>query len=352
MGGVPQADNDNDDEDDDDDDDEDDDEQDNTIPPSTMTARAPPAMTAKRPAPRPTARKTGTGAAATSKRGTAAAKAAKQGDPANSALPRTTSTMQIEHLTQQHQPDPMMHWDNGSYQADYGDMDESGDDDYYPPAGFGSANQTTASAADQSGWTVLDTDKINNVRNAATTLLGLALERSDVGLDNVQQNMISILEWCRRQEDTLSANLAAQAATSRPATAAQSYHATVPSAQAAAPVQAAQHTTARLPAQYASTSNHTPQAPATSQHQTAYAPGHGYSSNQYSASTYSTLASAAAAAATGSSGYQLPHTTAYPNSQSYHTTHTQSYPNNQTYSTQYAAQGYPSSHTYSARIGL
>jgi hypothetical protein len=245
--------------------------------------------------------------------------------------------MQIEHLTQQ--PDPMMHWDNGSYQADYGDMDESADDEYYPPNGFGngSANQTTAAAADASGWTMLDSDKINNVRTAATTLLGLALERSDVGLDNVQANMISILDWCRRQEETLTTNAAAQAIAHQ-----------APPAQVAAPLPHAPQRTSRLAPQYASTSNHASQAPSSAQ-QTTYGQ-HQYSNNQYPASTYSTLASAAAAAP---SAYQLPHAaTSYPSSQSYHTGHAQSYPNNQAYNNQYTAQGYPTSHNYSTRIGL
>lgn len=245
--------------------------------------------------------------------------------------------MQIEHLTQQ--PDPMMQWDNGSYQADYGDIDESADDEYYPPNGFGNgnANQTTTATADPSAWTMLDSDKINNVRNAATTLLGLALERSDVGLDNVQANMISILDWCRRQEELLSTNAAAQAIGHQ-----------APPAQVAASIQPAQQRSTRLPPQYPSTSIPTQQASASTQ-QTTYGQ-HQYSNSQYPASTYSTLASAAAAAP---SAYQLPHAaTSYPTSQSYHTGHAQSYSNNQTYNNQYTAQGYPTSHSYSTRIGL
>lgn len=327
--GLPPRD--HDDEDDSEEDDSGDDEEDTVAQPAA-TARAPPI--AKRPAPRPTARKTGTGAGAKAK-AVGAAKA-KQG----AAQPRTTTTMQIEHLTQQ-QPDPMMQWDNGSYQADYGDMDDSGDDEYYPPGGFGNgnANQTTTATADPSGWTMLDSDKIHNVRNAATTLLGLALERSDVGLDNVQANMISVLDWCRRQEETLSTNAAAQAIARQ-----------APAPHVAPPIQPTQHTSSRHPAQYGSTSNHASQAPSTAQ-QPTYAPSHQYSNNQYPASTYSTLASAAAAAAP--SAYQLPHAaTSYPSSQSYHTGHAQSYPNNQSYNTQYTAQGYPTSHNYSTRIGL
>lgn len=363
QGGAPSGDHEHDEDDDDDDDDESDDEHEQVdsavAPPTASTARAPPQIT--RPAPRPAARKTAAAGSKTAAKATVRAKPIKAN--AASAQPRTTTTtMQIEHLTQQHQSDPMMHWDNGNYQTNYGDMDDSGDDDYYPPEGFGttapatSTTTTTATAAagtaDPSGWTMLDHEKIGNVRTAATTLLGLALERSDVGLDNVQQNMISVLEWCRRQEETLTTTAAAAAQAVPRAPTAPAYQQPAPASTSSAQTT---HHSARLPPQYATNANsHTPQPSSASR--TAYTGNHAYA-NQYAPSTYSTLASAAAAAAAAAATpYQLPHTTApYANAQGYqHAAQAQpGYQHGQTtYGTGYAGQGYASIHPYSSRIGI
>lgn len=300
---------------------------------ATDGARAPaiaPAPT--RPKPRPKAASKGTAA----RKGAATANGKTTANNRNATQPRTTATMQIGHLTQQqNQPDTIMQWDDGNYQANQ-DMDDSGDDQYYSAGTFG--NQAT-NATIGATWSVLDTEKITKVRNAATTLLGLALERSDVGPDNMQQSMINVLDWCRVQEE----NLAPASAPPAPPPQAQSRHNNVASTYTATG-QTAPTTSSRLPAQYAA------HAHVTSSAQPTYAQDHGYTTNeQYSAPSYSTLASAAAAAAPTS--YQLPHSApAYASTQTYHPT--QTYNNAQSYSTQYNAHNYPSSHTYNNRIGL
>lgn len=342
-------------EDDEEDDDESDDEHEQGNHVLVPTARAPPQTAIPRPAVRPMAGKTGgAGIKAGSK---AAVRAKPVKAAAASAQPRTT-TMQIEHLTQQQPSNPMMHWDNGNYQADYGDMDDSGDEEYYPPTSFdaGAAGATTttatatanAAAVDPTGWTIIDSEKIGTVRAAATTLLGLALERSDVGLDNVQANMISVLEWCKKQDEALSASAVHAPPRSTAPTFQQATSASTSSAQTT-------HHPSRLPAQYVTNNTHTPQ-PSTASRQT-YTGSHNTYTNQYVPSTYSTLASAAAAAAAAPTSYQLPHSTAsYANTQGYQhngqAPQTQ-YQHGQPYGTQqYAAQGYTSSHPYPSRLGI
>lgn len=344
-------------EDDEEDEDESDDEHEQGNHALVRTARAPPQTALPRPASRSTVRKTGAAGFKAGSKAAVRGKPVKAAAAAASAQPRTTTTMQIEHLTQQQPSDPMMHWDNGNYQADYGDIDDSGDEEYYPPASFdtGAAGPTTTTtttastaAVDPTGWTILNSEKIGTVRTAATTLLGLALERSDVGLDNVQANMISVLEWCKKQDEALSAN-AVHAAPRHTAPTFQ--HATSASTSSGQTT----HHSSRLPTQYVTNNTHTPQ-PSTASRQT-YTGNHSTYTNQYAPSTYSTLASAAAAAAAAPTSYQLPHsTTSYANTQGYpHNGQAQqtSYQHGQTYGTQqYAAQGYTSGHPYSARLGI
>jgi hypothetical protein len=328
--------------DDDDDDEEQQQPQSTTQPPtyarapvnaSTSGARAPAIAPASvRPKPRPKAVPKGTAA----RKGAAAANGKTTANHGNAAQPRTTTTMQIEHLTQQQtQPDTMMQWDDGNYQANQ-DMDDSGDDEYYSAGTFGNQAADSTTGA---GWSALDTEKITKVRNAATTLLGLALERSDVGPDNMQQCMINVLDWCRRQEESLPP--AVPPPPPQPLQQQTRLHNVAPTYTA--PAQPASTASSRLPPQYAAHTH------VMSSAQPTYAPDQGYTTNEpYSAPSYSTLASATAAAPTS---YQLPHSApTYTSTQPYHPTHT--YNNPQTYSTQYNAHNYPSGHTYNTRIGL
>ncbi|KAJ9120831.1 hypothetical protein QFC22_002765 [Naganishia vaughanmartiniae] len=335
-------------EDDDESDDDDDDDQEQQPPPPpppppptalylrpapiiTNGARAPPETIATAPT-RPRARPRASAKLATAKKGPGGPNGKTPTARANATTqPRPTTTMQIQHLTQQQNPpDTMMQWDDGNYHANQ-DMDDSGEDEYYSAGTFG--NQA-GNAAIGAGWSVLDTEKILKVRNAATTLLGLALERSDVGPNDMQQSMISVLDWCRRQEESLPPVIPPPPQEQpRLHNVASTYSA--PSASTT--------TSSRLPAQYAA---HTHVG---SSAQPTYAQDHGYTTNdQYSAPSYSTLASAAAAAPTS---YQLPHSaSSYGSAQPYHPT--QAYNNAQTYSTQYNTHNFPTSHSYNNRIGL
>ncbi|KAJ9107039.1 hypothetical protein QFC19_002908 [Naganishia cerealis] len=336
--GLAPGEDDNDDDGDDDDDDDDDEDHQQAAPYAPPIFGSTGASAARlKPRPKGTAQN---GAAASKSRSALRSKT----QAGNVAQPRTTTTMQIEHLTQQQNQanNTMMQWDNGNYQADQGgDVDDSGDDDYYSAGTFG--NPSATNTAIGTGWSALDTEKIVRVRTAATTLLGLALERSDVGPDNMQQSMVDVLDWCRRQEESLNA-AALPPVPTRLHNVVSAYTAPAqPTTTTTTTTTATTNTTSRLPAQYAthvSTSS-----------QPTYTADHGYNTNeQYSAPAYSTLASAAAAAAPAT--YQLPPHSAppYATTQSYHPT--QTYSNAQTYSTQYNAHNYPSSHPYSTRIGL